>query len=138
MATNNQFTISVHIMTALAYRPDFTCTSAILATSVNANASFVRRILSQLSKAGLVHTSTGKSGACTLAKAARDITLLDIYHAVEPPQAIAMHSYPEQEVCLVSCKIKGSLDGILTKAQLALEDSLQKSSLANVLAEIKK
>ena len=61
MAINTQFPIAVHLMAALGYRRGLDTTSATLATSVNTSPSFVRRILSKLSKAGLVKTATGKA-----------------------------------------------------------------------------
>ena len=87
MAVNTQFSIAVHIMAGLAYRCDKDTTSANLAMSVNTSPSFVRRVLAKLSRAGLVETATGKAGACWLAKDAKDISLLDIYNAVDAPKA---------------------------------------------------
>ena len=87
-------------MTRKASRP------AIWQQSVNTSASFVRRTLAKLSKAGLVETATGKAGACWLAKDAKKISLLDIYKAVDAPKVFAIHNYAEQKVCFVSCHIK--------------------------------
>src|SRR6266404_551405 len=108
MAVNTQFSIAVHLMAGLAYRGDESTTSANLATSVNTSPSFVRRVLAKLSKAGLVKTATGKAGACWLARDAGDISLLDIYRAVDAPRAFAIHEYKEQKGCSVSCHIKAA------------------------------
>src|SRR5476651_1484496 len=84
MANNLQFSIAVHILAGLACGCDQKgVTSSQLAASVNTSASFVRRTLAKLSKAGLIETATGKAGACWLAKDAKQITLLDIYRAVD-------------------------------------------------------
>jgi Rrf2 family protein len=138
MARNVQFSIAVHIMTGLAYQYDGDLTSRILAQSVNTSASFVRRILAKLSKAGLVETATGKSGACWLARDAKSISLLDIYQAVDAPEAIAIHSYKEQKGCPVSCQIKHALENALGKTQRALEKSLQDISLAQIVGDMKR
>ncbi len=58
-----QFTVAAHIMAALAYRHGEEISSATMAESVNADPTFVRKSLSKLSKAGLVVTKRGKSGA---------------------------------------------------------------------------
>ena len=68
MAVNTQFSIAVHMLAGLGFLPEGQTTSAQLATSVNTSPSFVRRILSKLSKAGLVCTSMGKTGSTALAK----------------------------------------------------------------------
>jgi Rrf2 family protein len=138
MATNIQFPIAVHIMAALGYRRGHETTSGELAMSVNTSPSFVRRVLAKLSKAGLVKTATGKTGACWLAKGAKDISLLDIYEAVEAPKAFSIHSYTEQKTCPVSCNIKGALDKALQKTQKAMEASLQDISLAQIVSHVKK
>src|SRR5947207_12154520 len=113
MATNTQFSIAVHLMAGLACGCDQDVTSSDLAASVNTSPSFVRRTLSKLSKAGLVETATGKAGACWLAKKPENVSLLDIYQAVDAPKAFAIHAYPSQKACQVSCNIKKALDKTL-------------------------
>jgi Rrf2 family protein len=138
MAVNTQFSIAVHMMAGLAFRRERETTSAHLAMSVNTSPSFVRRILAKLSKAGLVETTTGKAGACRLAKDAKDISLLDIYEAVDAPKAFSIHSYTEQKECTVSCHIKAALDNALNKTQKAMEASLDDISLAQIVSDVKK
>jgi Rrf2 family protein len=137
MAINTQFPIAVHLLAALGYRRGRDTTSALLATSVNTSPSFVRRILARLSKAGLVETATGKAGACWLARDAKDISLLDIYHAVDAPRAFSIHHYREQKACLVSRHIKAALDKALSKTQKAMETSLKEISLEKIITDIK-
>jgi Rrf2 family protein len=138
MAKNVQFSIAVHVMAGLAYGCDQDVTSSHLASSVNTSPSFVRRVLAKLSKAGLVETATGKAGACWLAKDAKKISLLDIYKAVDAPEAIAIHSYKEQKGCPVSCQIKTALEHALGKTQKAMETSLRDISLAEIVSEVRK
>ena len=47
--------------------------------------SFLAKIISQLSIAGLLHTSRGAHGGVTLARDAKDITLLDVVEAIDGP-----------------------------------------------------
>ena len=136
MAVNTQFSIAVHIMAALACGCDQDLTSGTLAMSVNTSPSFVRRTLSKLSKAGLVKTATGKAGACWLAKEPKDISLRDIYEAVDAPKAFSIHSYAEQKACTVSCHIKAALEKALEKTQQAMESSLAEISLARIVADV--
>ena len=138
MAKNVQFSIAVHIMAGLAHGCDKDITSTTLAGSVNTSPSFVRRILAKLSKAGLVKTATGKAGACWLGKDTRKISLLDIYKAVDAPEAIAIHRYKEQKACPVSCQIKTALERALGKTQKAMETSLGNISLAEIVSDVKK
>lgn len=137
MATNTQFSIAVHLMLALGLNCGKEITSAQMAMSVNTSASFVRRILAKLSKANLVTTTTGKSGFSALAKPAKEISLLEIYKAVDAPQTFAIHDYPAQNFCQVSCNIESVMKKVLDKAQNSFESSLGETSLAEVIADIK-
>ncbi len=47
--------------------------------------SFLAKIVSQLSVAGLLQTSRGARGGVSLAKAPEDITLLDVVEAIDGP-----------------------------------------------------
>jgi len=139
MAVNIQFSIAVHILAGLACGCDKGgVTSGRLAESVNTSPSFVRRVLAKLSKAGLAETATGKAGACWLAKRAKDISLLDIYKAVDAPRAFSIHCYDEQKSCPVSCHIKAALEKALEKTQKAMEKSLAETSLARIVSEMRK
>ncbi len=140
MAVNTQFSIAVHILAGLAYRcetGDGEITSAYIAASVNTSPSFVRRILAKLSKAGLVKTTTGKSGACRLGREPERISLLDIYHAVDAPKVFSIHNYAEQKACIVSCHIKTTLAQVLEKTQQDTESSLAKITLGQIIKNVK-
>ena len=138
MAINTQFPIGVHIMAGLACGCDKDLTSADLAASVNTSPSFVRRVLAKLSKAGLVETATGKAGACWLARKPKDISLLDIYRAVDAPKAFSIHHYREQKQCYVSCHIKAALEKALERTQHSMETSLAEITLAHIVADVKR
>jgi Rrf2 family protein len=138
MAVSTQFSIAVHLMAGLGSYPGADLTSTQLATSVNACPSFVRRVLAKLSKANLVHTTTGKSGFCSLARKPQDISLLDIYKAVEAPKAFSIHDYPAQQACQVSSNIKSSLHKVLDRTQKAMEESLSNTSLAEIISDVKR
>ena len=132
-----QFTVAAHIMAALGYFQGEEISSATLADSVNADPTFVRKSLSKLSKAGLVVTKRGKSGASVLARPPRHITLLDIYRASGAPRAFAIHSYPADKRCPVSCNLKECMAGVLSQAQYSFERSLAKITLASLIGQIR-
>ncbi|MGL4401672.1 MAG: Rrf2 family transcriptional regulator [Luteolibacter sp.] len=138
MAINNQFSIAVHLMAGLGYCTETDRTSAQLAASVNTSPSFIRRTLAKLSKAGLIETSKGKNGFCRLAKKPTNISLLDIYLAVEAPRAFSIHQYDVTKPCQVSCHIKSALEKALNKTQKGMEESLGKITLGHLLSDIKK
>jgi Rrf2 family protein len=132
-----QFTVAAHVMAALGYYHGQELSSATLAESVNADPTFVRKSLSKLSKAGLVVTKRGKSGASVLARPPRQITLLDIYRASGAPPAFAIHSYPADKRCPVSRNLKECMAGVLSQAQYNFEGSLAKITLASLIGQIR-
>ncbi len=133
---NVQFSVASHMMASLASRQGKEMRSAELASSVNADPSFIRRVLSKLVKAGLVNTSRGKGGACWLARPSTDITLLDIYRASEAPATFSVHLYPVARTCQVSRNIKGCLDDVLCQAQLGFESQLAQQTLADIVERV--
>ena len=134
---NVQFSVASHVMAALGMSGGEPLRSAVLAGSVNADPSFVRRVLSKLVKAGLVISSRGKGGACALARPAEQITVLDIYRASAAPAAVAVHDYPVQQACRVSRNIKGCMEALLEDAQRDFENNLAQRTLADVVATIR-
>ncbi len=136
MPANTQFSIAVHLMAGLGFASG-DATSTRLAGSVNTSPSFVRRTLAKLSKAKLVDTTMGKNGSCALARDPKEISLLDIYRAVDAPKAFAIHDYPEQKACPVSCKIRFALDNVLNTSQRSFETSLSQMTLADVIGDLK-
>jgi Rrf2 family protein len=132
-----QFTVAAHIMAALGYYHGEEISSAVLAESVNADPTFVRKSLSKLSKAGLVETKRGQSGASVLARPPRKITLLDIYRASAAPPAFAIHSYPVEKGCPVSSNLKECMSGVLAQAQYSFERSLAKITLSDLVGQIR-
>jgi Rrf2 family protein len=137
-ATSVQFTVAAHIMAALGFHDGREIPSGALAMSVNADPSFVRKSLSKLAKAGLIRTKRGKNGASVLARPPKGITLLDIYRASEAPRAFAIHAYPSDQRCVVSCNIKAGLATVLMRGQESFEKTLSRITLADLVREIRK
>jgi Rrf2 family protein len=137
-ATSVQFTVAAHIMAALGFRNGEEISSATLAESVNADPTFVRKSLSKLSKSGLIVTTRGKNGASKLTRSPKQITLLDVYRASEAPPTFAIHSYPVEARCPISCNIKGCMSSVLRRAQDSFENALDGITLADVVGGIRR
>lgn len=135
-ATNQRFSVALHVMAGLAFYGDRHITSRDLASSVNATPSLVREVVSKLSKCGLVTATEGRNGSCALARKPERITLLEVYKAVEPPAVFAIHGYPAKRSCLVSSNIKQVTKDLLATTQRAFEKSLEKQTVAELAAAI--
>ena len=134
---NQQFTFAVHIMTALAFSPGQVIGSRTLAASVNTNPVVVRRLLLALRRAGLIQTFTGKHGGARLRKRPREISLLDIYDAVEPRPVIQVNERKVFRKCPVSCNMKSVMSRVAEGAEDAVRKHLRGIILAQLVRKVR-
>jgi Rrf2 family protein len=133
---NQQFTFAVHIMTALAFSPGKVIGSQTLAASVNTNPVVVRRLLLALRRARLIETFTGKHGGARLRKKSREISLVEIYDAVEPRPVIPVNERKALKQCHVSCNMKSIMIGIAEGAEDAVRKHLRGITLAQLVRRV--
>ncbi|PBC05451.1 Rrf2 family transcriptional regulator [Mesorhizobium sp. WSM3860] len=135
---NTRFAVATHILTFLAYQAGEPATSELIASSVNTNPTFIRRLLTQLAKAGLSTSQLGAGGGALLARAPRDISLLDVYRAIdEEQQVFAIHEAPNPN-CPVGRSIDVVLKGRMMDAERALQAQLATTTIADLAADIAK
>lgn len=136
MTISSRFSVAVHILSLLDFNKNGRTTSEFIASSVNTNPVVVRRIIGMLNKAGLVKTSPGVAGAA-LARPLRDITLLDVYRAVQANQEalFAMHEHPNP-LCPVGRNIQEALESVFGRAQRSMENELAKVTMEHICLDI--
>lgn len=137
MQISTRFSMAVHTLLVIGYfAPEQRATSTFIAKSVNANPVVIRRMLGQLKDAGLVEVEMGLGGA-TLARDAEQITLLDVYRAVESSEEHLFNFHEDPNpACPVGRNIHAALDGELDAAQAALENRLAQTTLADLLDRV--
>ena len=91
--------------------------------------SFLAKIISQLSIAGLVHTSRGAHGGVTLAREPKDISLLEVVEAIDGP--IQLNECVGDGVCSFdsNCPVKS----VWCEAQNELVARLKRTDFAQLL-----
>lgn len=114
----------------LAGMDDDYLSSDIIAKSMKTNRVVVRRLIKSLADAGFVSSQAGIQGGAKLEVSPRDITLLDIYRAVEEGSTFQFHS--PQPKCPVANCVTADLRGILDEAESAMEKKLASKTLADV------
>lgn len=140
MQISSRFTIAVHIFNCIGtFEEQYKITSDFLAGSINVNPVVIRRLLQQLKSAGLVHVTRGSGGAA-IAKPAEDITLLDIYQAVESVEGGELFHFHENpsDKCPVGRNIHKVLDDKLERIQKAMENEMQKITVADIVSDTAK
>ena len=137
MSTSSRFAVAVHVLTLMAWSDDEPLKSEQVAESVNTNPVVIRRMLCELSEANLVISQTGSMGGSRLGRGADEITLLDVYRAVECPGVFSLHRQPPSRHCPVGVNIETVLGEVFEEANSAVEQVLAKISIKDVVARLK-
>ncbi|MDY4610820.1 MAG: Rrf2 family transcriptional regulator [Sphaerochaetaceae bacterium] len=137
MKITSRFTVAVHTLLAIhTFGKDYKTTSEFIASSVNVNPVIIRRTLGSLKEAGIVDVKAGSGGA-SIIKPLKDITLLDVYKAVDSVEdgLFNFHDNPNP-ACPVGKNIHAVLDGHLLDAQAAMERKLRETTFADLVREL--
>lgn len=133
-AISSRFSVGIHILSLLDLNQEEVNSSEYLAGSVNTNPALIRKIMGMLKKAGLVEVHPGVAGA-KLAKRLSEISLLDVYRAVEvveEDRLFSIHEHPNPK-CIVGRNIQSAIFPILSEAQGAMEKVLANVSMEDVV-----
>ena len=134
---DTKFSVAVHIL-ILVSESSPPIHSDQMAISVGTNASYVRKILALLKKAGIVDGHRG-IGGYTMLFAPEQLTLLQIYQAVmeEPkPHLLDIHQNPSDR-CVVGRHIRPVLTGMFSDMEDAFARKLSEKTLADCIAPIR-
>lgn len=133
---NTRFAVATHILTFLQTQQGEPATSELIASSVNTNPSLIRKLLTQLAKAGLTDSRMGTGGGAILARPADTITLLDVYLAVdEDADILPIHQSPNPK-CPVGRNIQNVLQARIDTAEQALRTVLAQTTIAALGSDI--
>lgn len=135
MRYSTKFSDSVHILAFICVYKDQDLSSTAIAKSVKTNPSYVRQIMSALRKGNLLNSVHGHAKP-ELAKSPNEITLFNIYKAIEgdkPLLHLDTHTNPE---CFLGCNIQKILDGYYKQIQDVAEDKMKHIFLSDILKSI--
>jgi Rrf2 family protein len=136
MNKDQRLSSAIHILIALDYVGGF-LSSRHLAVSLQSNPGFIRRIVSQLSKAGLIATERRKGGGSKLSRDPARITIAEIYFALGGNRIFKSFEKRPFKQCHVSCCIKSSLDSVYEDIEDAMLARMKKITLADVIKKMK-
>lgn len=134
---DTRFSVAVHALILISEAPT-PITSDHMAKSVGTNASYIRKIVALLKKAGIVEGRRGAVGY-NLTLAPKDLSLLRVYRAVtdEPDiHLLDIHQNPSDQ-CVVGRFIRPVLTDVFSDAEQAFARSLTDKTLADCIAGIR-
>lgn len=125
------------MLTLMAWSEDEPLKSEQVAESVNTNPVVIRRMLCELAEAKLVVSQPGSMGGSRLSRKPGEITLLDVYHAVECPGVFSLHRQPASQSCPVGMSIESVLGSVFAETNLAVEQYLAGITVQDVMSRLK-
>lgn len=138
MQFSSRLPIAVHVLLCIhTFDGHEKLTSDFLAGSVNVNPVIIRGMLGRLKTAGLVTVDAGVGGA-HLAKDPKDISLLDVFLAVEEEEALFRFHENPNPACPVGRNVHAVLDGQLASVQESMQAKLSAVTLQDLIRDLQR
>ena len=128
---NSRLSLALHTLSHMAGDPDKMRTSADIATHAGTNPVVVRRVLGKLRKAGLLTSEKGHSGGWRLARPPEQITLADVYLALDE-RFVASGETNDAPACSVEHALHTRVSGVLEDIEQSLVQKLGETSISEV------
>ncbi|MFR4968085.1 Rrf2 family transcriptional regulator [Lactobacillus kalixensis] len=138
MKISTRFSDSIHILAFIdiyGKMKNLPLTSNLIASSIETSPVMVRQLMVTLRKAGLIETKHGTPDP-KLAKKPEDITLLDVYLAVEKEKPLFEIDHKTNPECIVGGNIQSTLSTFYSQAEIAAKAKLNQTTLADVINTI--
>ena len=134
MKYSTKLSDAVHILAFIALSADASesLSSTDISVSIQTNPAYVRQLMAKLKAAGLIQSTRGQAKPA-LGKTAPNISLLEVYHAVEgdkPLLHLDTHTNPD---CGVGMNIQSALAEYYARVQDTAEQEMHQITLQNVI-----
>jgi len=136
MAANSLLASAVQALCVVAWRGAEGANAELLARSLDTNPVVVRRILKTLERSGLVHLRPGRHGGVALSRSPADISLEEIYRAVEPNGALFALRERGNPRCPVQKAMARALPPLFQAADEAVAEVLRRTTLDTLAAQV--
>ena len=137
MAGNSRLTTAIHIAGILSFAGETPVTSEMIAQSVGTNAVVVRRIVGLLTAGEIVKVKMGTGGGAMLARAADEITLGEIYAALDENLLFDVPQFGDAHQCSIGKIVRPILSEVLRDVEEKVFAELNKTTLADVIGKVK-
>ena len=121
----------------IATDPKNDLTSDAIATSLASNPSSVRQMMGKLKRAGLISSVTGHAKPQLIRKP-RDITMLDVYHAVEGDKPLLHLDTHTNPACGLGVNVQLVIGKRFEEVQQAAEQAMCRVTLEQIIEQYEK
>lgn len=135
MRVSTRFSDSIHILAFIEIYQEKKLSSELIANSIETSPVVVRRLMSTLRGAGLIATKKGTAEP-KLAKESKQITLLDVYLAVEKDRQLFTLDTNTNPECIVGGNIQKVLGAYYEDAKMAALRKFNNVSLQDIIESI--
>lgn len=135
MKYSTKYSDAIHILAYLEIYKGTDLTSDTIASSVETNSAYVRRIMSDLRRAGLIESQRGKANP-KLSKDRNEITLFDIYCSIEKDRRLLHIDKKTNPSCIVGGNIQEVLNQTYNRIQINAEEEMRKITLADIIKKV--
>lgn len=135
MRVSTRFSDSIHILAFIDIYQKEKLSSELIASSIETSPVVVRRLMGTLREAGLIDTKKGTAEP-KLSKNPREITLLDVYLAVEGDKQLFTLDTNTNPDCIVGGNIQKVLGAYYEDAKMAALRKFNNVSLQDIIETI--
>lgn len=133
MAYSTKLSDALHVLAYIAMQQGSDLSSDAIATSLASNPSSVRQLMGRLKRAGLIASTTGHP-LPRLARDAADVTMLDVYRAVEGEKPLLHLDTHVNPACGVGVNVQAVIGEKFSDVQRAAERAMDAVALAEIIA----
>ncbi len=131
MKRNSRLSLALHTLGHMAGEPERMRKSADIAAHAGTNPVVVRRVLGHLREAGLLVAEKGHSGGWRLARPPQEITLADVYRALNE-RLVAVEPVRDGHSCAVEEALHDRVAALMREIEQTLVARLAETTIAEI------
>ena len=131
MKRNSRLSLALHALGHMAVGRGEPQTSAHIASHAGTNPVVVRRVLGRLRAAGLLTSEKGHAGGWKLAKSPTEISLADVYTALDE-RIVATDGGDDVPSCSLEHALRDQVSAVMESIERTLIERLSKTTIAEV------
>ena len=132
MKYSKKLSDTIHCLAFIALGEKEHLTSTRIAESVKTNPAYIRQLMAALKRAGLISNTQGQANAC-LTRPADQITMLDIYRAVEGDKPLLHLDVDTNPECGIGILVQLSIGDFYREIQETAEQKMGEITLQDII-----